>query len=145
MDSNIGTPKMSQKKRYFYIWLLLLGIWLLYILVPSIFREKISFYIFDPNDYSDYYYGGRWIHSSEPPLTEYPQIPTYLFGLNRFISDSFSSDLQYGVFYAVFSLEMITILFFVIKILDELPSAKVQGFFIINALAANPLFCIKSV
>jgi len=124
MNLNVDSRKPKEKKKLFYIWLLLLLVWLLYIIIPAIFKNETRSIIFDPNDYSDYYYGGRWIYSSGAPLTEYPQIPTYLFGVNRLISDSFSPALQYGVFYTIFSLEMIAIFFFVIKIVMEMLPQK---------------------
>lgn len=131
MESTVKTRTKGYKKSLFYIWFSLLIIWLLFIVIPSLFKQSTGVFIFDSNEYASYYDRGGWIYSSGAPVSEYPQIPTYLFGLNRLISDSFSADLQFGIFYTLFSLEMITILFFVIKILIEMLPQKDRSFYLL--------------
>lgn len=118
----------GKKKRNFIIWILLLFIWLLFITIPSLLKNQTGSLIFDPHEYASYYDRGGWIYSSAAPVCEYPQIPTYLFGLTRFVSDSFSPEIQFGVFYAVFSLEMMVALFFLFKVLEDLLPQKNKPF-----------------
>ncbi len=143
MESMVKTRSTDKKKTLFYIWFSLLIIWLLYILIPSLFMHDTGVYIFDSYEYASYYDRGGWIYSSGAPVSEYPQIPTYLFGLNRLISDSFSPDLQFGIFYTLFSLEMITILFFVIKILIEMLPQKDRSFYLLLFLPPTLYFVLN--
>jgi hypothetical protein len=131
MESTVKTGTKGNKKNLFYIWLSVLIIWLLFILIPSLFKQSTGVFILDSNEYASYYDRGGWIYSSGAPVSEYPQIPTYLFGLNRLISDSFSPDMHFGIFYTLFSLEMITVLFFVIKILIEMLPQTDKSFYLL--------------
>lgn len=131
MESIAKTRTTGNNKNLFYIWFSLLIIWLLFIIIPSIFKHGTGVYILDSNEYASYYDRGGWIYSSGAPVSEYPQIPTYLFGLNRLISDSFNPDLQFGIFYTLFSLEMITVLFFVIKFIIEMLPQNDKSFYLL--------------
>ena len=135
--------RSGKQKRLLIIWCLLLLIWLFFITIPSLFKNQTGTLIFDPNEYASYYDRGGWIHSSGAPVSEYPQIPTYLFGLNRLISDSFPQNIQFGVFYAVFSLEMMIVLFFLIKVLEDLLPHKNKPFALLMFLPPVLYFALN--
>jgi len=105
------------KKLLLFIWIFLLFIWLLNLLSPLIF--KTGRYISDYSDIFAYYERAKWVVTNEAPLSEYPQIPTYLFGLNEFIASFFDVSVRFAIFYSTTTFEMIVALFFVIKILFE--------------------------
>ncbi|MBG7609404.1 MAG: hypothetical protein IZT55_00920, partial [Anaerolineae bacterium] len=71
----------------------------------------------DPFDRSIYFKRGKWLPNNTPAISEYPQVPTLLFGINRLSLTSLDPDFQKFAFSAVFSLEMIIVLFLVYKIL----------------------------
>jgi hypothetical protein len=76
-------------------------------------------------DISAYYHRAKWVVTHEAAVSEYPQIPTYLFGLNEFIAGFFNESVRFGIFYAIIAFEMIVALYFVVKILTEsFPSVR---------------------
>lgn len=115
--------KKIDKKLLIFIWILLLFVWLLNLLSPLIIES--GRYISDYSDIFAYYERAKWVINNEAPLSEYPQIPTYLFGLNEFIAGFFNVSVRFAIFYSITTFEMIVALYFVIKILYEsFPSDK---------------------
>jgi len=54
------------------------------------------------------------------PISEYPQVPTFLFGINNLASMWVKQDLQTLVYFAFFSLQMMIVLFLMSVVLLEL-------------------------
>ena len=73
----------------------------------------------DNQDLSIYYARGEWSIIGAPPLSEYPQIPTLLFGIDRLLSAWIGPGMPFKVFASLFSMEMLVVLFLVIKVLLE--------------------------
>lgn len=109
--------KIEDKKLFLCIWTLLVLVWILSSLSPIIFKTER--YIFDYSDLIAYYDRANWVLTHNVPVSEYPQIPTYFLGLNKFISGFFDSSIRFVIFYSITGFEMIVALFFIIKILFE--------------------------
>ncbi len=115
---------MSKKQSLFLIAVLLV-VWLLFI---SLLRNNLSSgsrYVRWFNDDADrwvYMLRGEWLPSHSLPYvnvaSEYPQVPTYLFGLlHVFTSPSSPPEAIYFTYSAIFSLLMLVVLFFTIRML----------------------------
>jgi hypothetical protein len=74
----------------------------------------------DPYDRGVYFERGKWFTDGTLPISEYPQVPTLLFGLNHLTSMWLGPDTQLAVYFAFFSLEMLLVLFLFFKVLLEL-------------------------
>lgn len=130
-------------------------VWLLTVMNP-LFGDTGRL-ISDYEDMSAYYIHAEWVTTHDVPVSEYPQIPTYLLGLNRFITGIFNTSIQFAVFYAITVLEMITALFVTVKLLyEKFPSErKYRGllmltppilYFIVNRFDILPaLLCILAL
>lgn len=117
MKSVPNNQKANDKNLFLYIWALLLFVWCLSLLSPLIFET--GRYISDYVDISAYYDRAKRVLTHEVPVSEYPQIPTYLFGLNELIAGFFNVTIRFGIFYSITAFEMIVALFIVVKILYE--------------------------
>jgi len=93
-------------------------IWAIMTIIPLCIKTGRLFV-----DYTDrmvYYERGKWFTENTPPISEYPQIPTLLFGINHSVIMWLNTDIQPIVYLAFFSLEMMLVLFIMFKILLEL-------------------------
>lgn len=89
---------------------------------PLFVGVKTGRLLYDLYDRHVYFIRGAWIIESGPAISEYPQVITFLFGINRFLFSGIDVDLQPVLFAAFFSLQMIMILFLVFKgLLEYLP------------------------
>lgn len=122
---------MNKKQTYFLV-VILLGIWLLFI---SVLRANLNNspdsvrWFNDDSDRWIYMLDGAWLpHHSLPYVnvpSEYPQIPTYLFGLLYIFIPTADIQRVYFLHSSIFSLLMLVFLFFTIRMLCAmLPGRK---------------------
>ena len=83
--------------------------------VPLIFKDQIGRLLADPYDRSVYFARGKWLNEGTLPISEFPQIPTLLFGIDRLVSNWVEPNLQLVVYISLFSLEMLLVLFLFFK------------------------------
>ena len=88
--------------------------------MPLIFKDRTGRLLADPYDRSVYFARGRWLTDGMLPISEYPQIPTLLFGIDRLGSNWVEPNLQLVVYISLFSLEMLLALFYK-ELLELLP------------------------
>ena len=100
--------------------IILLVAWAIMTIVPSTFKDKTGRLLSDTYDRNDYFQRGKWFIDGTIPLSEYPQIPTLLFGIDHLTSMWFDTNMQLAVFIAFFSLEMLFVLFLVFNALSKL-------------------------
>lgn len=123
MPASQPNTENKNQRELFIVWLGLLMAWLVMTLIPLFVGEKTGRLLFDFYDLSVYFIRGQWLIANLPALSEYPQIPTLLFGVNRLLFSWINADLQPFVFTAFFSLQMILILFLTFKgLLEYLPA-----------------------
>lgn len=108
----------NHKRKLFYVWVCLLMAWFIMAITPLLGGMDIG--LADYNDLKVYFQRGKWFTENKPLVSEYPQIPTLLFGVNHAASMWFDADLQLGVYVVVMTLEMLIILYLVFKVLLEL-------------------------
>jgi len=121
IDKILKTEHMKDNRKIlFIVWIILLLAWMTMTLIPFVFKGKTARLIADYYDRNAYFERGKWFIENAHPLSEYPQIPTILFGLNHLISTQFDTDIQFDVYIAFFSLGMMLVLFLVFKALLEL-------------------------
>jgi uncharacterized membrane protein len=99
-------------------------VWAGYNLIPALFGYGGGRYILDPADHSVYYDRGKWILDNSVPLSEYPQVTTFLFGINRLIVSFFVAGVQRGIFISLMSLEMILVFLLSIYLLVNMVPAE---------------------
>ena len=100
----------------------LLTTWLIIIIFPFLIPRSGRL-VFDLADIYVYFERGLWFVEQKSPISEYPQIPTMLFGLNHIFS-MWLDDLNFQkfVYTAVFSFEMIVVLYLSFEtLMDILP------------------------
>jgi hypothetical protein len=116
---------------------LVLGLLIFWLLCISIFRENLGYgirFFNDDYDRSVYALDGEWFLKGQIPykdtISEYPQIPTYLFAVPYLFSDPNSSpDFNYWVFSTVISLISLGFLLGTILLLYQmLPIHKNRAF-----------------
>jgi hypothetical protein len=117
MKLGSNNKKIDDKKLFSGIRVILVFVWCLSFLNPLIFGTKR--YISDYIDINAYFGRAKWVVTHEAAVSEYPQIPTYLFGLNEFIAGFFDVSIRFLIFYSIIAFEMIVVLYFFIKILYE--------------------------
>jgi hypothetical protein len=86
-------------------------------IIPPLFKGKTGRLFADAYDRGIYFERGKWFTENTLPISEYPQFPTLLFGINHLISMWIDTNMQLVVYTAFFSLEMLLVLFLVYKIL----------------------------
>jgi len=121
---------MNKKQTYFLVAILLV-IWLLFI---SLLRANLSNspdYVRWFNDHNDrwiYMQRGEWFPQHSLPYvdvpSEYPQIPTYLFGLLYLFIPTADVQRVYFLHSSIFSLLMLVSLFFTIRLLYAMLSER---------------------
>jgi hypothetical protein len=112
----------NDKKKLFIVWIILLTTWITMTVVPMIFKDKTGIMLVDFGDTSVYFRIGKWLTLHTIPVSEYPQIPTLLFGINQLFSSMFETRFQLNIFALLISMEMFIILFLVFKgLLQILP------------------------
>jgi hypothetical protein len=109
----------NNRKRLFIAGIILLAVWITLTFVSIVFKDKTGSFVFDYHDSALYFERGKWLTEGTPPISEYPQIPTFLFGVNRLLSTWIDTNMQFNVFVDIFSLEMLLVLFLFIKVLIE--------------------------
>ena len=121
IDPMINTHHpINNRKKLFVIGTTLLIVWLIMTISPLFSEGKTRRLFADSIDLSVYFERGRWFTEGTLPLSEYPQIPTLLFGVNNLTSMWADPNIQTEVYSAFFSLEMMLVLFLVSKVLLEL-------------------------
>lgn len=118
----------SKNGKLFLVSITLLAAWFIMTTVSPVFKGKTGRLFSDTYDRSDYFERGKWFTEHTPPLSEYPQIPTLLFGINNLTSMWAETDMQLAVYLAFFSFEMLFILFLVINLLLELLPPNFQNY-----------------
>jgi uncharacterized membrane protein len=123
--------RAMNKKQTYFLAAILLVIWLLFVSVLRGNFPNTSFsvrWFNDDYDRSIYMQRGEWLPDHGIPyvdvLSEYPQIPTYLFGLIYFVTPAINVQLDYYVYSSIFSLLMLVILFFTIRMLYGMLSER---------------------
>jgi len=111
---------INNQRKLFIVWITLLAAWIIMTIVPSVFEGKTGRLLADLDDRNVYFERGKWFTEGTLPLSEYPQIPTLLFGINHLTSMWFDTNMQLAVYVAFFSLEMLLVLSLVFKVLLEL-------------------------
>lgn len=94
----------------------------------------------DPFDRSVYFERGKWFTESTLPISEYPQIPTFLFGINHLTSMWLDEYLQLGAYIAFFSLGMLIVLFLFAKTLLELLPTNFENYIFLVLLPPTIYF-----
>ncbi len=117
---DINQSREKQSRKSLVVLVILLIAWIIMTFLPAIFDMGEVRFLNDHYDRSIYFERGKWLPDNTPAISEYPQIPTFLFGINHIISMGFEPDFQIFVFTAIFSLEMIIVLYLVYKILLEI-------------------------
>jgi uncharacterized membrane protein len=119
------------KKRTYFLAAILLVIWLVFVSVLRGNFPNTSFavrWFNDDYDRSIYMQRGEWLPTHGIPyvdvLSEYPQIPTYLFGLIYFVTPAINVQLDYYIYSSIFSLLMLVLLFFTIRMLYGMLSER---------------------
>jgi Glycosyltransferase family 87 len=127
---------MPKKQTYLLIAFLTIA-WLLLI---SVFYNNLAAdpghlirWFNDHNDRLAYMQDGLWLETGGIPyrdvMSEYPQIPTYLFGLPFLFIHSNSEQMMYFWHSSIFSLLMLIVLFFTIRMIyNMLPERKWQAY-----------------
>jgi len=106
------------------VWTGLLTAWLVMNLAPHVLPRTGRLFA-DYEDIMVYFFRGAWAVERAAALSEYPPLPTWLFGLNRLAVAWASPEAQKLLFISLFSLEMFLLLFLAFKILLALlPSEK---------------------
>lgn len=136
----IKTQFRQSNKEKTIVFVTLFVIWGLMTFVPIVFQNKTGRLLADPIDRSVYFERGRWILQHSPLITEYPQIPTLLFGINIIPFRKLPGELQLNAYMASFSLEMILILFLVYKTLLELLPSRFRNYSLLVFLPATLYF-----
>lgn len=134
---------LSNKKLLFFTFITLLIVWTIFVLAPQLMQNQGGRLILDPADFHDYFMRGKWIFDKSVPLSEYPQIPTYLFGLNHLLSMWFDARIQLAIYISFMSLEMVLVQFFVIKVLLELLPADKRYLSLLMLLPTNLYFVLN--
>lgn len=123
-----------------------LGLFFVWLLVITILRPNLGTPVrlfSDDYDRSFYFERGSWLVNQQVPyrdtVSEYPQVPTYLFGLMRIVTlgDTNISS-AYWNFSSLFSILMLLILFATIALLDTLLEQKYALAYLL--LLPAPLF-----
>jgi len=96
--------------------------------MPLIFKDRTGRLLADPYDRSVYFARGKWLTEGMLPISEYPQIPTLLFGIDRLVSNWVGPNLQLVVYISLFSLEMLLVLFLFFKELLELLPPELSNY-----------------
>jgi len=105
----------NNRKKQFIVWVILLSTWITMTVVPMIFKDKTGIILVDFGDISVYFRIGKWLTQHTLPISEYPQIPTLLFGITRLFSSLLHTRFQPDIFAISFSMEMFIVLFLVFK------------------------------
>jgi hypothetical protein len=105
----------NNRKRLFIAGIILLAVWITITFIPLVLKNKLGSFVFDYHDTAIYFERGKWLTEGTPPISEYPQIPTFLFGIDRLLSGWVDTNMQFNVFVAILSLEMLLILFLFFK------------------------------
>lgn len=125
----------SRQKLYLSAGLLIF--WLFAItLLRNNFGTRIRFFS-DEVDRKTYFERGLWLPRGQIPyrdvLSEYPQIPTFLFGLFQIpILGEQNEEIAYWQFSSMLSLMMLVVLFALVnQIYELLPNAKYRAFLLL--------------
>ncbi len=112
----------NNRKRLFIAGIILLAAWITITFLPIHLKNKSGAYVLDYHDFTIYFERGKWLTDGTPAISEYPQIPTFLFGIDRLLSTWIDKKLPFTAFEAIFSLEMLLVLFLFMKdLLGVLP------------------------
>ena len=76
----------------------MLTAWIVMTFLPVVFDTGTVRFFNDHYDRTTYFERGKWLSENSPAISEYPQIPTFLFGINHLISMGVESDFQLFVF-----------------------------------------------
>lgn len=121
MSIPILTKNQNNQKKTLTAWMIILAAWIIMTVAPLIYQDKTGRLFADYYDRSFYFERGKWFINNTIPTSEYPQIPTLLFGINHITSNWLDNpNMQMQIYVAVFSLEMLIVLFLVFKKLVEL-------------------------
>jgi len=110
----------DHSKKLFLVGLTLALAWVVLTFVPVTWDGKTPRYLSDPFDRLVYFERGHWFFNHTPAISEYPQIPSYLFGITNLASMGFDERVQAQVYAAFFSFEMLVVLFLTMRLLFKL-------------------------
>ncbi len=92
---------------------------------PLLFPDLPVRFVAEFYDRAAYYERGQWFTAGPPAISEYPQLPTLLFGVNNLFALPFPPAVRFLAYAAFFSLWMMLALLAVIKLLARhLPPAR---------------------
>jgi hypothetical protein len=119
--------RTEKQKKVSIAIIILFVAWLLLVTIPFLV-PKSGRLVIDLADITVYFERGLWLVNHTSPMSEYPQIPTALFGFNHLFSMGLEElHLQKFVYTAIFSLEMMIALYLSFKILLEmLPPERIN-------------------
>jgi len=118
----------NNRKRLFIAGIILLVVWITITFVSIVLKDKMGSFVFDYHDSALYFERGKWLTEGTPPVSEYPQIPTFLFGVDRLLSTWIDANMPFNVFVAIFSLEMLLVLFLFCKVLVEVLPKRLSNY-----------------
>ncbi len=117
-DKTYKSDNYNQK--LFIVWIILLTAWVIMTFVPPVLNGRTGRLLSDPYDRGTYFQRGIWLIEGTPMISEYPQIPTLLFGVNHLVTAWIPANMQVAVYSALFSLEMFLVVFIFFKVLLEI-------------------------
>jgi len=125
---------LHNEKKLFIFWIVLMILWLIITIVSLAFKDNTGRLLADYYDRYVYFERGKWFPEHKTPISEYPQVPTLLFGINHLTSMWVDKELQPAVYIALFSLEMFIVLFLVLRILLKLLPSESSDYAILMLL-----------
>lgn len=127
----LNQTSITYKRKEFIVLIFLLAAWCMMTIIP-LSNIQTGRLLVDYYDRALYFEDGKWFITNTPPVSGYPQIATWLFGIDHVASKSFNTNLQRDIYVAFFSLQMILVLFFAFKVLLRLlPSNRIFYSFLV--------------
>ena len=110
---------MNQERKDLAVFIFLVICWIIMSVTPLAFPRTGRLFA-DYHDLTVYFERGKWLVKGVPATSEYPQIPTWLFGVDRWLVSWFPEQSQMLLYIAIFQYEMILTLFLTYRTLARL-------------------------
>jgi len=140
VSQSTNHPKVKFNRKSLVVWAILLIAWIIMTFLPVVFKTGKIRLLNDHYDRSTYFERGKWLPDNTAAISEYPQIPTLLFGINHLSSMWLPPDLQMFVYVAVFSLEMLIVLFLMFNVLLDLMPPQLSNYAFLVLLPTTVYF-----
>ncbi len=115
----------SLPRKLFFAFIVLMLLWGFMSIFPPVFPDLPVRFVAEFYDRAAYYERGQWFTAGPPAISEYPQLPTLLFGLNNVFALPFPPAVRFLAYATFFSLWMMLALLAVIALLARhLPAAR---------------------